>query len=106
LDEKEDEYIQQMNVKEIDEGKFWELVNELDLERAMAVSVTEGPATAQAMTQDEEAGDSEWEELAEEALEAVVAVVESSTVSKGKWKAAPTRAKVYAVVDSPVSCLI
>jgi hypothetical protein len=28
---------------------------------------------------------------------------ESSTVSKGKRKAAPTRAKVYAVVDGPVS---
>jgi hypothetical protein len=32
-------------------------------------------------------------------------IIESSTVGKGKWKAAPTRAKGYAVVDSPVSIL-
>jgi hypothetical protein len=59
LDEKEEEYIWQMNTKEIDEGKFRELVNELDLERAMAASVTEGPATTQVTTQDEEVGESE-----------------------------------------------
>jgi hypothetical protein len=34
LDEKEEEYIWQMNAKKIDEGKFRELVNELDLERS------------------------------------------------------------------------
>jgi hypothetical protein len=45
LDEKEEEYIRQMNAKEIDENKFRELVNELDLERAMAESITEGLAT-------------------------------------------------------------
>jgi BRCT domain type II-containing protein len=45
LDEKEMEYIRQMNVKEIDEDWFWELVAKLDLERAMGESVVEGPAT-------------------------------------------------------------
>jgi hypothetical protein len=35
--------------------KFRELVNELDLERAMAESIADGPAT----TQDKEAGESE-----------------------------------------------
>jgi hypothetical protein len=33
-------------------------------------------------------------------------VVESSTVSKGKWKAVPARAKVYGEVDGPVSDLL
>jgi hypothetical protein len=102
LHEKEEEYIQQMNVKKIDEGKFWELVNKLDLERTMAASVAEGPATMQ----DEEAGESEREESAEEAPEAAAAVVESSTVGKGKRKAAPARAKVYVAVDGLVSRLI
>jgi hypothetical protein len=44
-----------VDAKEIDNERFWELVNELDLERAMAQSVAEGPAT----TQDEEVGESE-----------------------------------------------
>jgi hypothetical protein len=35
LDEREVEYIRQVDVKEIDEEKFWESVSELDLERAM-----------------------------------------------------------------------
>jgi hypothetical protein len=33
-------------------------------------------------------------------------VIESSTISKGKRKAAPARAKVYAEMDGPVSNLI
>jgi hypothetical protein len=41
-----------VDAKEIDNERFWELVNELDLERAMAESVAEGPATTQATTQD------------------------------------------------------
>jgi hypothetical protein len=49
-------------------------------------------------TQDGEAGESEQEESAEKA-------VESSTVGKGKRKAAPARAKIYAAVDGPVSTL-
>jgi hypothetical protein len=47
-----------MNAKEIDEDRFRELVGELDLERAMGESIAEGPATMQATTQDEEAGES------------------------------------------------
>jgi hypothetical protein len=43
--------------------------------------------------------------LAEEGLAAVEVAVELSTVGKGKRKAALARAKVYAVVDGPVSCL-
>jgi hypothetical protein len=35
LDEREAEYIKQMNAKEINEDWFWELVAELYLERAM-----------------------------------------------------------------------
>jgi hypothetical protein len=35
LDEKETEYIRQINTKKIDEDRFWELVAKLDLERAM-----------------------------------------------------------------------
>jgi hypothetical protein len=62
LEEREAEYIQQVDAKEIDEEKFRELVGELDLERAMAESVVEGPAT----TQDKEVGESEWEESMEE----------------------------------------
>jgi hypothetical protein len=101
LEEREAEYIWQVDTKEIDEEKFWELVGELDLERAMAESIVEGLAT----TQDEEVGESEQDELAEEAPEAAEKVVESSTVSKGKQKAAPARAKVYGAVDGPVSHL-
>jgi hypothetical protein len=50
LDEKEMEYIRQVNTKEINEDWFQELVAELDLERAMGKSVAEGPATTQATT--------------------------------------------------------
>jgi hypothetical protein len=101
LEEREAEYIWQVDAKEIDEEKFRDLVNELDLERAMAESVAEGPA----MMQDKEAGESDREESAEEELAAAEKAVESSTVGKGKQKAAPARAKVYAAVDGPVSCL-
>jgi hypothetical protein len=45
LDEKEAEYIRQVNTKEIDEDQFWELVVELDMERAIGESVAEGLAT-------------------------------------------------------------
>jgi hypothetical protein len=105
LEEKEAEYIRQMNVKEIDEDRFWELVGELDLERAMGKSVVEGLATTQAMTQDEEVGESEWDKSAEEEPETVAKAIESSTIGKGKQKVAPTRAKVYGVVEGPVSNL-
>jgi hypothetical protein len=44
-----------VDVKEIDDEWFQELVNELDLEWAMAESVAEGPVTMQ----DEEARESE-----------------------------------------------
>jgi hypothetical protein len=101
LEEKEEEYIRQLNAKEIDEEKFRELIGELDLERAMGESVAECPAT----TQDEEVGESEREESAEEEPVAAEKGVESSTVGKGKKKAAPARAKVYAEVDGPVSTL-
>jgi hypothetical protein len=93
-----------VNVKEINEDQFWELVAELDMERAMGESVVEGPATMQATTQDEEVGASEWDEsVGEEEPEMVVVVVESSTIGKGKQKVAPTRAKVFSKVDGPVS---
>jgi hypothetical protein len=95
LEKKEEEYIRQLDAKEIDEEKFRELVDKLDLERAMAESVTEGPAMMQATTQDEEVGESEREESAEEEPAAAEIAVESSTVGKGKRKAAPARAKVY-----------
>jgi hypothetical protein len=62
LDEKEVEYIRQVNAKEIDEARFQELVGELNLEKALGESVAEGLATTQAMTQDEEVGESEWDE--------------------------------------------
>jgi hypothetical protein len=101
LDEKEEEYIQQMNAKKIDKNKFRELIGELDLERALGESIAEGPAT----TQDKEVGESEREESAEEELAVAEKVVESLTVRKGKQKAAPTRAKVYAAVDGLVSTL-
>jgi hypothetical protein len=90
-----------VDAKEIDDERFRELVNELDLERAMAESVAEGPATMQ----NEEVGESEQEESAEEEPAAAERAVESSTVGKGKRKAAPVRAKVYAEVDGPVSHL-
>jgi hypothetical protein len=100
-EEREAELIRQVEAKKIDDERFRELVNELDLERAMAESVAEGPAT----TQDGEVGESEREESAEEGPAAAEVVVESSTVGKGKRKAAPARAKVYAAVDGPVSRL-
>jgi hypothetical protein len=103
LDEKEAEYIRQVNTKEIDEDWFWELVGELDLERTIGESIVEGPATMQATTQDEEVGESEWDKLAEKALEVAEKVVESSTIGKGKWKAVHARAKVYRVMEGPVS---
>jgi hypothetical protein len=40
--------------------------------------------------------------LAEEELAVAEVVVELSTVGKGKGKAVPARAKVYAAVDGPV----
>jgi hypothetical protein len=58
-EEKEAELIRQVDAKEIDDEWFRELVNELDLERAMAESVAEGPATTQATMQDGEVGESE-----------------------------------------------
>jgi hypothetical protein len=105
IDEKDTKYIKQLNVKKIDEDQFRELIGELDLERAMGESVVEGPATMQVTTQDEEVGESEREESADEELAAVEKVVELLTVRKGKWKAALTRAKVYAEMDGPVSRL-
>jgi hypothetical protein len=71
----------------------------------MAESVAEGPATTPATMQDGDVGESEREESAEEEPAAAEIVVESSTVGKGKRKAAPARAKVYAAVDGPVSRL-
>jgi hypothetical protein len=96
LDKKEAEYIRQVNLKEIDKDRFQELVGELDLERVMGESIAEGPATTQATMQDE----SKEEELA-----AATKVVESLTVRKGKRKVAPTRAKVYMVVEGLVNNL-
>jgi hypothetical protein len=95
-----------MNVKEIDKNKFRELIGELDLERAMGESVGEGPATTQATTQDKDVGESKQEELAEEELVTAEKGIESSTINKGKRKAAPARAKVYAEMDEPVSNLL
>jgi hypothetical protein len=99
------EYIRQVNAKEIDEAWFWELVVELDIERAMGESIVEEPAMTQAMMQDEEVGESKWDESAKEEPEVVEKVVESSTVGKGKQKMAPARAKVYSKVDGPISDL-
>jgi hypothetical protein len=59
LERKEEEYIKQLDAKEIDEERFRELIGELYLERAMAESVAEGPATTQPTMQDEEVGESE-----------------------------------------------
>jgi hypothetical protein len=95
-----------VDTKEIDDERFRELVNELDSEQAMAESVAEGPVTTQVTTQDREARESEREELAEEEPAAAEKAVESLTVSKGKRKAAPARAKVYVVIGEPVSHLI
>jgi hypothetical protein len=101
-EEREVEFIWQVDMKEIDDERFWELVNELDLERAMAESVAEGPATMQVTTQDGEVGESEREESAEEGPAAAEVAVASSTVGKGKRKVVPTRAEVYAAVDGLV----
>jgi hypothetical protein len=90
-----------MNVKKIDEDRFWKLVAKLDLERAMGESVMQGPA----MMQDEEIRESKREEPVEEELAAAVKAIESSTIGKGKGKAVPTRAKVYTEVEGPVSTL-
>jgi hypothetical protein len=105
LEKREEEYIKQLDAKQIDEERFRELIGELDLERATAESVVEGPATTQATTQDEDAGESEREESAEEKPVAAEKGVESSTIRKGKRKAAPARAKVYTEMDEPVSDL-
>jgi hypothetical protein len=59
LDEKEVEVIEQVNAKEIDKLQFWELIAELDLERAMGEIVAERPATMQVTTQNEDVGESE-----------------------------------------------
>jgi hypothetical protein len=106
LEKKKEEYIWQLDMKEIDEKTFRELIDELDLERAMAKSIEEGPAMTQATTQDKEVWESEQEESAEEEPAAAEKVVKSSTVGKGKWKAAPTRAKVNTTMDEPVSSII
>jgi hypothetical protein len=60
----------------------------------------------QATTQDKDAGESEREESAEEEPAAAEKGVESSTVGKGKKKAAPARAKVYTAMDEPVSSIL
>jgi hypothetical protein len=106
LDKKEAEYIGQVNAKEINKVRFWELVGELDLERVMGESIAEGLATTQVTTQDKEVGESKRDKSAEEGLEAAERVVESLTVSKWKRKAVPARAKVYGEVDGPVSHLL
>jgi hypothetical protein len=106
LEKKEEVYLWQLDAKEINEEKFRDLIGELDLERAMAKSIMEGPATTQATTQDEEVGESEREESAEEEPAAAEKSVELSTVGKGKRKAAPTRAKVYAAMDEAVSSIL
>jgi hypothetical protein len=106
LEAREDEYIKQLDAKKIHEEHFRELIGELDSERAMAESVAEGPAMTQETTQDEDAGESEREESAEEELAAAEKGVESSTIGKGKRKAALARAKVYVEMDEPVSTII
>jgi hypothetical protein len=58
LDEKEVEYIRQVNAKEINEQWFWELVGELDLERAIKESMAKGPPTTRVITQDKDVGKS------------------------------------------------
>jgi hypothetical protein len=84
-EEREAELIRQVEAKEIDDERFRELVNELDLERAMAESVAEGLAT----TQNEEVGESEQEESAEEEPTAAERAVESSTVGKANGRRHP-----------------
>jgi hypothetical protein len=75
-------------------------VREFDLERVTGESIVERLAMMQAMRQDEEVRESEWdEESAEKKPEVAEKVIELLTVSKGKQKAAPTRAKVYSEVD-------
>jgi hypothetical protein len=103
LDEKEAKYIGEVNVKEIYEDRFQELVEELDLERMMGESVVEGLAMMQVTTQDKETRGSEQDELAEEEMAATVKAVELLTVGKQKRKATPTRAKVYGEVEGLVS---
>jgi hypothetical protein len=65
----------------------------------MGESIAEGPVTMQ----DKEVGESEWDESVEEEPKSAAVAVESSTISKGKWKVAPARAKVFSEVDGPVS---
>jgi hypothetical protein len=77
----------------------------LDLERVMAESIVEGPATTQVTTQDKDVGESKREVLAEEEPAAAEKGVESLTVREGKRKMAPARAKVYVTMDEPVSSL-
>jgi hypothetical protein len=84
LEEREAEYIWQLNEKVIDMQRFRELI-ELDMERVIGESIMEGPATMQ----DEEIGESKREVLAEEELAAAVKAVKSSTIRKGKRKAGP-----------------
>jgi hypothetical protein len=87
---------------ESDEAQFWELVVELDMERAIGESVVGRPATTQVTTQDEEVRESEQDELAEEEPELAAKVIELLTAGKGKRKVAPTWAKVYREVDGLV----
>jgi hypothetical protein len=101
LEEKEAKYIRQLDKKVIDKDRFRELIGELDLESAMGKSIPEGSAT----TQDEEIGESEWEESTEEEPVAAAKAIESSIIGKGKRRTVPTRAKVYAAVEGPVSDL-
>jgi hypothetical protein len=80
------------------------LVVELDMERAMRESVAEGLAMTQVTMQDKEVGESKWDEsVGEEEPEVAAKAVESSKISKGKWKVALTKTKVFSEVDGPVS---
>jgi hypothetical protein len=106
LDEKEAEYIRQVNAKEINGDKFRELVGELDLERAIGESITEGLATTQATMQDKEIRESMQDKSAEEEPAVAAKAVDLSTVREGKRKAVPARAKVYRVVEGLVSDLL
>jgi hypothetical protein len=104
LDEKEAELIRQVDAKEIGESWFWELVVELDLERAMGESMANRPAMTQATMQDKNVGESEQDELVgEEEPEAAAIAVESSTISKGKQKVVPAKTKVFSKVHGPIS---
>jgi hypothetical protein len=74
------------------------------MERAMGESIAEGPAMMQVTTQDEEVSESKRDKsVGEEEPEAAAKAVESSTISKRKWKVVPVRAKVFSEVDGPVS---